>query len=60
MAPYVSRIARFYLLGPDSAATTPVIVVPEDSAPRAIDLFPDTTRVPIRQAPIPLPTPEQR
>jgi penicillin-binding protein 2 len=45
VAPYVSKIARYFLLGPDSA--TKVIIplqLPEDSAPKPLDLPPDSTR----------------
>lgn len=39
VAPYVVRIIRRFILGPDSAAPAPVrLITPEDSAPRAFDL----------------------
>ncbi|MGE0354632.1 MAG: penicillin-binding protein 2 [Gemmatimonadales bacterium] len=43
VAPYVGQIARRYLLGPDTTRRVylPIVEVPEDSAPRAVDLTPD-------------------
>lgn len=44
VAPYVARIARYFLLGPDSALSVPLrVVVPEDSAPPPIVLPSDST-----------------
>lgn len=60
VAPYVSRLARFFLLGPDSAAkVTLPIQLPEDSAPRPLDLPPDSTPAILEPFPIPS-TPGQR
>jgi penicillin-binding protein 2 len=45
VAPYVARIARYFLLGPDSALSVPLrVAVPEDSAPPPIELPGDTVR----------------
>jgi hypothetical protein len=51
VAPYVSQMARFFLLGPDTTrkATIPLII-PEDSAPRPLELQPDSA---IMAPPIP-------
>jgi penicillin-binding protein 2 len=47
VGPYVSQMARFFLLGPDTTrkVTIPLITT-EDSAPRPLELPPDTTPVP--------------
>ena len=60
VAPYVSRLARFFLLGPVSAAkVTLPIQLPEDSAPRPLDLPPDSTPAILEPFPIPS-TPGER
>lgn len=52
VAPYVGQMARFFLLGPDSALKVPLpISVPEDSAPAPLELNPDTL------TPLPQPRP---
>ncbi|MEO8201859.1 MAG: penicillin-binding protein 2 [Gemmatimonadota bacterium] len=54
VAPYVSRVARYFLLGPDSATKVLLpIQLPEDTAPRPLDLPPDSTRALLPPAPIP-------
>ena len=45
VAPYVVQVLRRYVLGPDSASKTPVkvrVLAPEDSAPRTLELDPDS------------------
>lgn len=45
VAPYVVEVLRRYLLGPDSASKVPVkvrVIAPEDSAPRTLELDPDS------------------
>ena len=53
VAPYVSQMARFYLLGPDTTrkATIP-LSIPEDSAPRPLELAPDSISPPPALAPL--------
>ena len=51
VAPYVGQIARFFLVGPDSSLRVPLrVLVPEDSAPRPLELRPDSG--------VPTPSPE--
>jgi hypothetical protein len=45
VAPYVVQALRRYILGPDTAAKAAVklrVVAPEDSAPRTLELDPDS------------------
>lgn len=45
VAPYVVQVLRRYVLGPDSASRVPVkvrVIAPEDSAPRTLELDPDS------------------
>jgi penicillin-binding protein 2 len=45
VAPYVVQALRRYILGPDTAAKAPVklrVIAPEDSAPRTLELDPDS------------------
>lgn len=45
VAPYVVQVLRRYVLGPDSASKVPVkvrVIAPEDSAPRTLELDPDS------------------
>ncbi|MEP7326258.1 MAG: penicillin-binding transpeptidase domain-containing protein, partial [Gemmatimonadota bacterium] len=43
VAPYVGRIARYFLVGPDSTLKVPLrVLVPEDSAPRPLELRTDS------------------
>ena len=45
VAPYVVQALRRYVLGPDSASKSPVkvrVIAPEDSAPRTLELDPDS------------------
>jgi penicillin-binding protein 2 len=53
VAPYVSQMARFYLLGPDTTRKVTIpLVTPEDSAPRPLELAPDSiSRLPFPVAP---------
>ncbi len=52
VAPYVVRALRRYILGPDSAGTVKVKVLLDetatarDTAPRPIELAPDSSEVP--------------
>jgi penicillin-binding protein 2 len=44
VAPYVSQMARFFLLGPDTTRKVTIpLVTPRDSAPRPLELTPDST-----------------
>ncbi|HEY8105433.1 MAG TPA: penicillin-binding protein 2 [Gemmatimonadales bacterium] len=48
VAPYVVQALRRYVLGPDSASKTPIkvrVIAPEDSAPRTLELDPDSAAV---------------
>ena len=41
VAPYVVRAISRYLLGPDSGGKLPIrIIVPDDSAPREVEVLP--------------------
>jgi len=45
VAPYVVQVLRRYVLGPDSASKAPFkvrVIAPEDSAPRTLELDPDS------------------
>ena len=45
VAPYVVQALRRYVLGPDSASKAPIkvrVIAPEDSAPRTLELDPDS------------------
>jgi hypothetical protein len=44
VAPYVIKVLRRFVLGPDTSRVAPPIrlVAPDDSAPRAVQLQPDT------------------
>jgi penicillin-binding protein 2 len=43
VAPYVGQIARYFLVGPDSMLKVPLrVLVPDDSAPRPLELRPDS------------------
>jgi hypothetical protein len=45
VAPYVVAALRRYVLGPDTSAKAAVklrVIVPDDSAPRALELDPDS------------------
>ncbi len=45
VAPYVVQALRRYILGPDTAAKAPIklrVIAPEDSAPRTLELDPDS------------------
>jgi penicillin-binding protein 2 len=48
VAPYVVEVLRRYVLGPDSGSKVPVkvrVIAPEDSAPRTLELDPDSAAV---------------
>lgn len=53
VAPYVSQMARFFLLGPDTTRKVTIpLITPQDSAPRPLELGPDSTILPPPVAPL--------
>jgi membrane peptidoglycan carboxypeptidase len=60
VGPYVSAIARRYIIGPEAVVDTrrlPLVEVPADSAPRPLELHPDSQPVPSPSLTAPGPAP---
>ncbi len=54
VAPYVSRMAHYFLVGPDTAQKVTIpLVTPQDSAPRPLELAPDSVAPAVMPAPQP-------